>query len=671
MRGFRSLVMSRLHFFVTALLGAFFCIGASALAACPTVENSAGISTQWPQQAELKEYESQLGPLSFNERPAFAEKVAAGELPPLQQRLPEEPLILLPYDECGHYGGVLRGLSLGLNSGTSEVLSWRQVNLVRLSDDLQTIVPNVARGWRWGKGQRTITIELRKGHRWSDGHPFTADDVVFFFDDIIKHPALHNAPPSAWVVGEKPVSVKRIDETTVRFDFAAPFPGFLMFLATGGSYFAPYAPKHVLERFHIRYNPKADEEAKDAGFEDWVSRFGLYWQKWKDELFDTEESLQVPTLDSHVLAETPNEKQRRFIANPYYFKLDSSGQQLPYIDAQLERFSPKELFLLEIISGRVDQKAQNLGVSVYQQLKENQDKGGYRLQLPTGGGGIYLSFNRTHKDPVLREIFSNPRFLTAMSVAIDRQALNLFQVQGLAEITQGVPERTSFVTEAHRRRNVEFDPDKANRLLDELGLQRSIDGVRMLPDGRPLALNWAFSRQFATPELAQRITEDWAAVGVETKLSEITTEESRARAWANDMDINMEWDVPFEPNLISDPYLFVPPYSRLSPLFGVPWKEWMDSNGKEGEEPPDWVKRLHALAAEWRTVIPGSPRYREIGTEMVQINLDHVTIIGILGLAPSPTVVSKRLKNVTEWTINNYNYARTYPFRPDQWFFAK
>ncbi len=663
---------SRLHFFVAVFVALLLCYTAQATVQCPTVSSPDGLTTKWPQQLELSEFERQRGPLKFDENPTFAAKVAAGALPPIDQRLTSEPLILLPYQECGRYGGVLRGLSLGLNSGGSEVLSWRQVNLVRMSDDLQTIVPNVARAWEWGKEQRSITIHLRKGHRWSDGHPFTADDVVFFFEDIVKHPAIHKKPPSGWTAGGKPVTAKRVNETAVRFEFATPFPAFLMYLATSGSYFAPYVPRHVLAPLHVRHNPDADEEARAAGHDDWVGRFRLYWNKWRDELYDTEESLKVPTLDSHVLVEAPNGEERRYVANPYYFKLDSSGQQLPYIAMHHERFVPNELFLLEIVSGNVDQKAQNLGFGSYRQLKDNEDKGGYVLQLPTGGGGIYLAFNQTHKDPVVRKVFSDPRFLAAMSVAIDRQALNLIRVQGFAEITQGLPHRTSFVTEAQRKHNVEFDPGKANRLLDEMGLKRSSSGVRLLPDGRPLVVNWAFSRQFAgTPELPQRIRDNWGEVGVEARLSEITTDESRERAWANDMDINMEWDAPFEPNLIGDPYLFVPPYSHLSPLFGVPWKQWMDSDGAEGEEPPDWVKRLHALAEEWRTVQPGSARYREIGTEMVQINLDHMTIIGVLGLAPSPTVVSKRLKNVTQWTINHYNYARTYPFRPDQWFFAR
>ncbi|HSS66192.1 MAG TPA: ABC transporter substrate-binding protein, partial [Gammaproteobacteria bacterium] len=314
---------------------------------CPTISNPDGLTTKWPQQLELSEFERQRRSLELDENPAFAARVAAGELPPVDQRLPREPLILLPYEECGRYGGVLRGLSLAPTAGTSEIMSWRQVNLVRLSDDLQTIVPNVARAWSWGKERRSITIHLRKGHRWSDGHPFTADDVVFFFEDIVKHPELYKKPPSGWTAGGEALTARRIDETTVRFEFAAPFPAFLMYLATGGSYFTPYAPKHVLAPLHIRHNPGADRAAKEAGYKDWVSRFGVYWDKWKDELYDSEESLEVPTLDSHVLADTPTQEKRRYVANPYYFKIDSSGKQLPYIEAHHERFVPKELFVLE------------------------------------------------------------------------------------------------------------------------------------------------------------------------------------------------------------------------------------------------------------------------------------------------------------------------------------
>jgi peptide/nickel transport system substrate-binding protein len=115
----------------------------------------------------------------------------------------------------------------------------------------------------------------------------------------------------------------------------------------------------------------------------------------------------------------------------------------------------------------------------------------------------------------------------------------------------------------------------------------------------------------------------------------------------------------------------IPTYSELSPLMGVPWRDWVNSDGKEGEEPPDWVKELYAWADEWLTVEPGSERYMELGRKMIEIHLANLPIIGTVGNVPSTTIVSKKLANVTEWTINHYNYGRTYSFRPDQWYFTE
>ena len=324
---------------------------------CPSVSDPQGITTSVPQQLNLSDYQEQTGQkLVLSGNPLFADQVESGKLPEVDMRVPEDALVSLPYMECGKYGGMLRGISKALESGTSEILSWRQVNLVRISDDLQTLVPNVAKSWEWNDDYSSITISLRKGHKWSDGHPFTADDVVFYIDDIIKNKDLHEVVPSVWMVGGKPVEVTKIDTETFRFDFAAPYPGLLHFLATGGSYFAAYAPKHHYMPYLLKYNPKADEEAKAAGSENWVQRFGLIWHKWKDAENITAHALTRPTLESHLIEVETNTQRRQYIANPYYFKVDTAGQQLPYIDRQHERFLDQELFILSILNGEVDIK---------------------------------------------------------------------------------------------------------------------------------------------------------------------------------------------------------------------------------------------------------------------------------------------------------------------------
>ena len=144
----------------------------------PTVADSKSVKPDYPQQLELDKYEKQTGKkLKFHENPMLAEKVKKGELPAVEKRLPEEPLVVMPYDEIGKYGGKLRGICIAYESGTSEVLAWRHANIVRFSDDVRTIVPNVAKSWKWNDDYTEITFTLRKGHRWSDGAPFTADDV--------------------------------------------------------------------------------------------------------------------------------------------------------------------------------------------------------------------------------------------------------------------------------------------------------------------------------------------------------------------------------------------------------------------------------------------------------------------------------------------------------------
>ena len=639
---------------------------------CPSVGDPQGIETMHPYQLDLPDFEKQTGgKLALSENPLFADRVKAGELPAVADRVPEEALVYLPYDDCGQYGGTLRGLSKALESGTSEILSWRHVNLVRLSDDLQTLVPNVAKSWEWNDDFSSVTIQLRKGHKWSDGAPFTSDDVVFYIDDIIKNKDLHNVTPSVWVVGGKPVEVTKMDDQSFRFDFAAPYPGLLHFLATGGSYFAAYAPKHHYMPYHIKYDPNADEEAKAVDHEGWVQRFGLIWSKWKDSENITPHALTRPTLESHILELETNTQRRQMVANPYYFKVDPAGNQLPYIDRHHERFLDQELFVLSIINGEVDQKAQTVGLNNYPVIKENEENGGYAVQLPPGQTGPPIVINQTHSDPALRKVYGDVRFRQAMSLAINRDELNEVLWFGLGKPEQALPLGVPFVTDADRNYMIDYDPARANALLDEMGMKRGSDGMRTGPDGEPFTLLWEYSLQFAgSSEFTILVRDYWKDVGINVTLKEVTSQLTREKATNNTSDINMEWDVPFEPNLISQIDYYIPPYGDIGPLTGVPWRHWIDSNGAAGEEPPNWVKRLFELAEEWKTVLPGSDRYMEIGAEMVRINLDNMVIIGTIANLPGPTVVSNKLRNVTQWTVQNYNYGRTYPFRADQWYYA-
>ena len=276
----------------------FLCIGAgltllagNALAAdCPpgTVADAMGVAAgKYPQQYELAEFEQLAGcKLTFQENPTIAEmngRIAGNpNLPPLAERLPEEPLVMPPYEQIGRYGGVLDVLSNATEAGTSDFLSVRHVNLVRMSDDLQTIVPNVAKDWQWNDDFTELTFFLRKGHKWSDGAPFTADDVKFWYDDLALDANVSAKPRDYVLVAGQRMQVEAVDPQTVKFVLPAPKPGLLAHFAT--SYAQGFQPKHFLGQFHPKYNPDADKLAQSLGFENGYAVIAAYFgnSDWTD-----------------------------------------------------------------------------------------------------------------------------------------------------------------------------------------------------------------------------------------------------------------------------------------------------------------------------------------------------------------------------------------------------
>jgi peptide/nickel transport system substrate-binding protein len=646
---------------------------------CPasTVADPLGVSAgAWPQQYELAEFEQLANcKLTLSGRTEYDSRLVdygflpSGDLPALEDRLPEEPLVVVPYDEIGHYGGRLTGASIAPEAGNSEWLSVRHVNLLRFTDDLQTIVPNMAKSYAWNDDYTELTIVLRKGHKWSDGQPFTTDDIVFWYDDIVLNTDLYPTTPSVWVYGGEPMQVEAVDDVTVKFKFAAPAPAFTTLLAT--TYTHEWAPKHYLMDKMLKYNPNADEEAKAEGFESWAKRFiPLYYSDWED----ANHIYGLPKLEAWIkVDETP--EHQLFVPNPYYYKVDTAGQQLPYIDEVEETYAPDaELIELKLINGEVQYKAQSLNIGSLPLYQQNQDKGNYDIQMAQGAsnGRTYV-FNATHKDPVLAQLFSDVRWNRAMSLALNRDEINQALCFGLCQPTQGAPvHRTvSFAKPEWYTRDIEYDPDAANALLDEIGLTKGADGFRLRPDGNPLIIHLIYAIQWGDPALHELAKEYWEAIGVRVELKEVSTEAYRAMAASNDHDIQVtNSGLELEAPLYSNPFRLYPPFgdAALEPLFGGPWADWHNSNGAQGIEPPDDIKPLWDLTEQWKSSLPGSPEYISLGQQLVQVQIDRAMIIGTVTTTPAVTIVSRTLGNVPQESINAFEYYRTYPYRTDQWF---
>jgi peptide/nickel transport system substrate-binding protein len=636
--------------------------------ACPavTVADMQGLTSTWPQQFELEEFQLLANcTLKLTDNPLFADEVSSGALPPVEERLPAEPLVIAPYFETGVYGGQLRSISLAPESGTAETLSWRHVNLVRYLDDLTTIVPNVAKSWEWNDDYTTLTFNLRKGHKWSDGEPFTADDIIFWYKDIHLNQELFPDNSGVTKYGGNPYTIEKIDELTVKYTFSVPAPGFLSYLAV--AYTQPFQPKHFLSQFHIDYNADANQLAKDQGYETWVDLFRSYYHDWKDSYHKI-----VPTLESHVVAEEDT-THRLAVANPYYFKVDTSGQQLPYVNEQNETFiSDKEVINLKIIAGEVDLKGDALDLMSYPVYKENEEAGNYIVQLPPAGlgAGMHYVFNTTHKDPILQKIFLDKRWKEAMSIALDRNEINESVYLGLAKPVTGLPAdplSNPFVTEEQALYLTEYDPDRANQLLDEMGLTMGSDGFRVREDGKTLSILLEYAPQGGPPLVHELTKGYWEAIGVKVELKEESTEAFRQRSLINDLDLyNWKNDGTSGPALIAESNHFWPFSGSLVRTTGTEWMNWWDTNGEQGSEPPDWAKQLKEKASEWSLYLPGSDEWMKLGNELVQIYIENLPDIGTVRDVPAPVIVHNRLGNVTQWKVQVYDYYFHYPYRIDQ-----
>ncbi|EAP75111.1 oligopeptide ABC transporter, periplasmic oligopeptide-binding protein [Roseovarius nubinhibens ISM] len=664
---------------------------AAALAECPgiTVADMQGIASgAFPQQYELSAFQEAAGcEMAFTAHPdieALNGRIKGNEaLPALADRLPAEPLVVVPYDSIGQYGGTLDVLSNATEAGTSDFLSVRHVNLVRYSDDLQTIVPNVAKSWEWNEDFTKLTFKLRAGHKWSDGAPFTSADVKFWHDNLMLDTNIFEKPKDYVTVGGETMTVDTPDETTVVFNLPAPKPGLLAHFAT---HFAQgFQPKHFLGQFHPDINADADSYAQGLGFENGYDAIKAYWgnSDWTDtptpmlskpDLVEGLPKATYPTLESHIYV-TDTTEGRHLVANPYFFQVDPTGQQLPYIGEQDEVYiNDNEVRILKLVNNEVDYKSQSLQLASAPILLENQEKGGYNIYLrPEITMGAF-GFNVTHEDPEKRKVFGDLKFREAMSLAINREELNEtgFFGQGTPKQYVGFSPLPEFADPKWESYMAEFDPDGAKARLDEIGMKDTDgDGFRELPNGDKLVLNLNYSTQGIAGQTVELVAQFWADVGIQSTVKEVTPDEYRSAQSANKLDVAMWRKGQPLAIVLGNNELWVPPFENyFGNRSGMLWAEWVDSDGAAGVEPPEPVKQLIADINAFQSADQESPEFAELGARLVQTMTENLYFIGTVN-APAPIYQSKRLQNFTEFKTHSYEYYRTYPYRATQWWLTE
>ena len=619
------------------------------------------------------EYEELMGKTieKFSEAPALKIKVASGELPSVEERLPEDYMVVEP-KKIGQYGGTLR------TTATSWGVAWddygvRYQGLFTLSSDLKVVLPNILKDYALSEDFRVLTFHLRKGMKWSDGAPFTADDLMFWYEDIILNDELTPVKPKGYSPGGELMKMIKVDEYTVELQFAVPYPSVVAYIRWWGTMNRIWAPQHYLKKYHIKYNPKADELAKEEGFDHWYQRFlslfeSTNWNQQQEPLF--------PTLDPWMLDAVDVAGNKYFVRNPYYWKVDTAGNQLPYIDEQvLMLVETSELVNIKAIAGEVSLSAIEMTLENYPLYKENETKGGYQVRLwPQGTTGVRyaFAFNLLYKDPVLAQIFNDIRFRQAMSLAIDRDELNdtFFFGKGIPRQATITPD-TSFYEDWMGKYYAEYDPEKANKLLEEMGLRwDKAHQYRLMSDDRPLAITIEFIQVEGPLKLMELIKEYWEKVGVKVSVKEQERSLFKERRQTRDMMVQV-WNF----DAVSEFALWCTPANRLlsggDPFYAYDWGYWFATNGEFGEEPPAEIKEFHKVMADWQLSLPGTEEYMKLGKEMAARNVRALWRIGTVGLPPKPVIVKNGLKNVPQEASYAWDYLFWQAYLGETWFFEK
>ena len=628
--------------------------------------------------ATLADYEQATGNsiTAFNEAPMLAAMVAAGELPPVQERLPEEPLVVQPLASIGRYGGNLIGAANYPTYGADDVWSARIQGLLKPSMDLSTVVANAAKAWQASDDLRSLTLHLRRGMKWSDGHPFTADDIMFWYEDYLGNDEINPVKPKRWSPGGELMTVEKLDDLTVRYRFAAPFPGGTVLMAAvprdGG--WTTFAPRHYLEQFHISYNPEANDLAKAEGHDNWYQLLRSHWGLEIQSL----EDVDLPSIDTWVLEEVDAAGNKYFTRNPYYWKIDTAGNQLPYIDEQTRQlFDSMETIHLQVINGELSYAAFHSVLNNYPLYKSNEAEGGYRVLLWKSLRGAEQTFywNQTSKDPVLREIFNDIRFRQATSLAINRAEINDSLFFGRAVPRQATVNPGNELFEPWMADHyAEYDPDRANELLDEMGLEWDANGeYRLRPDGKRIAVVFPY-RELEGPkqrinELAQ---EYWKAIGIEVTLKQVSSKLFWEMVNANEVDLGGKH---LDMNTVTGLYSCT--FCRFRPSWGVsngrPWQTWYNTDGAEGEEPPPDVKELFELSDQWLTMPPNTDEWRALGKELMKKNVEGMYQVGTVGMGPQPVLIADNLHNIPDEGSWWYDWFAVWfaGYHADQWYFGE
>ncbi len=629
-------------------------------------------------------------PTEFNEAPMLAAMVQAGTIPPVEERLPDasDVLVVPVVEKIGEYGGTWRRAFTGPNDG-------QNADRIMMDEDIKfdldgtTIIPNLAKSFEQSPDGTTFTLELRKGLKWSDGEPFTADNYIWWWENVVNNEEINPGRNQqlGWS-GYNPETVNKVDDFTIQWVLPESGAGFIDQLATyrtGGFTLhgrladGTYGPHHYMMQFHrdfVEDKDAYDKMVQDEGFESWP----LFFKNKGNPLRNTE----VPVVSPWKLTSPITEQIYEWERNPYYWAVDPAGNQLPYIDRiSMVLTGDKEVLNLKAIAGEIDFQHRHIEMAKVPVIRENEDACNCLVKFwpSPHGAQAGLVTNLTYglgdgidyePDLEVQKWLHNKDFRFALSYAIDRNRINEVIFLGL-----GIPLQTSFIPghnyypgDEYAFKATEQDIDQANSILDSLGLtEKDGDGMRLRTDGSGETLDFELAyiaEYFVDYEgIAEIIQEDLRKIGIRTHLKAEDVKLYADRRAANDhiMTTSGTGGQRYPMN--------------LSEWFGIApgirnWYTGAEDAYAAGNpvfEPTDPnILRLAELTDEAKGLRYSDRKDNYIETQ--KIFIDNMYAIGLIGGTPAfngVVVHKKNFKNVPEIAPNqsalqNPGIARTVQF---------
>jgi peptide/nickel transport system substrate-binding protein len=591
----------------------------------------------------------------YHQAPSLDAFVESGDLPPVEERLPAEPQVYLAggmQDGVGVYGDVFRAFSAcptaGYNDMAGTTMGWFGIEsyttryqgliktgpLYRADQDIEPF-PNLATSWEWSDDGMQLTMHLIEGAKWSDGVPFTADDVMFTWDGYVVDPNVNAGTKiSAWTWEDQEASLEKVDDYTIRFTFPVEKPLDMWYLLAEDRFHV--MPMHQLAQYHPLYS-EADPAPSYQDFAD----------------FPAPEDLPLVTMGPWAITEYQTDELMIMRRNPYYWKVDEDGNQLPYFDEIQYRKGPSGIGRdLCTIAGDCDHmNLENPSTFVEAMTQAQAEDAPFEVTWGPELLGYGVAFNYAlnygiedqDRDTAVRELIRDLRFRQALSYAADRDGIAQSIMRGpflrgwAGGIYPGSPEfdRESVVY-------LPYDVASANALLDDMGLMDSDgDGTREFAEGpmagQPIILQLRASQDAAeTQSVAEALVNQWGEVGIQINMRIMDS------ATGTSVDQAGTWDM----SVFRGGQEFALPFRNVTAL--APITPQYNSHRGEDRDLLPFEQDLVDIVQEYRGTYDSEGRqalmsqYNQIFTE----NVYHLGVfIGRYGLG-----LAKRVQNVPNGT---------------------